>query len=394
MKSQTDKTPSLRYPEFIGSWHDYLLGDYLDFKNGFNAEKSQYGAGKKFINVLDIINESPIVYDSIIGSVRMSETEFKNYQVKYGDILFQRSSETREEVGQSNVYLDRDSAATFGGFVIRGSAKQEYDPLFFHYLLKTDPVRKDITSRSGGSTRYNIGQESLRVVSIVIPTQAEQKKIAMFLSAMDEKIEHLTRKKALLLKYKKGVMQQIFEQKIRFKEDNGNDFPDWQTVSLSEVLDYEQPAKYLVSDTGYSNEYSTPVLTAGKTFVLGYTNETYGVYERHLPVIIFDDFTTATKFVDFRFKVKSSALKILKPQLGINLRFIFEAMQRLKFVPGGHERHWISKFSYLTIKLPDLIEQQKIAAFLSLLDAKIALLTDQLERVTEFKKGLLQQMFV
>ena len=163
---------------------------------------------------------------------------------------------------------------------------------------------------------------------------------------------------------------------------------------MGEVLEYEQPTKYLVSNTEYSDEYSIPVLTAGKSFVLGYTNETHGIYRKDLPVIIFDDFTTASKFVDFPFKAKSSAMKILKLRTEGNLRFIFEALQHLEFVVGGHERHWISKFSYLTVDLPGPAEQDKIAAFLIALDSKIALVAEQLKRVREFKTGLLQKMFV
>jgi len=251
MKSKSTKPPTLRYPQFVESWKDFPLGDILDFKNGFNAEKSQYGSGVRFISVLDIINTSPIVYDSIIGNVTMSEREFKNYEVKYGDILFQRSSETREEVGQSNVYLDKTSTVTFGGFVIRGTAKRNYDPLFLHYLLKSASVRKDITSRSGGSTRYNIGQESLKDVRVVLPSLPEQQKIAIFLSAVDEKISQLGRKKELILKYKKGVMQRIFDRKIRFKNDNGEDFPDWEEKKLGDVAVFSKGVGISKEDTSF-----------------------------------------------------------------------------------------------------------------------------------------------
>ena len=100
------------------------------------------------------------------------------------------------------------------------------------------------------------------------------------------------------------MMQKIFNQEIRFKDDNGEDFGDWEEKSLGECLDYEQPTNYIVESTEYNNDYKTPVLTAGKTFILGYTNEENGVFQTdNLPVIIFDDFTTATQFVDFPFKV-------------------------------------------------------------------------------------------
>ena len=134
------KVPALRFIEFKGSLNLKYLGEILDFKNGINAEKSQYGSGKKFINVLDIINDAPIYHDSIIGSVEITAKKFEKNNVKYGDVLFQRSSEIREEAGQSNIYLDNSQEATFGGFVIRGRPKVNFNPIYFNYLLKTRPI--------------------------------------------------------------------------------------------------------------------------------------------------------------------------------------------------------------------------------------------------------------
>ena len=130
-------------------------------------------------------------------------------------------------------------------------------------------------------------------------------------------------------------------------------------VELGEVLDYEQPTKYIVDSVDYDDKYKTPVLTAGKTFVLGYTNEKNGIFQEKLPVIIFDDFTTATKFVDFPFKVKSSAMKILHAdKTKVNIKFIFRAMQRIVFPINEHKRYWISEYSKIKIPLPP-IEVQK-----------------------------------
>src|SRR5690606_32258915 len=105
-----------------------------------------------------------------------------------------------------------------------------------------------------------------------------------------------------------------------------------------------------------------PVLTAGKTFILGYTNEQHGIFKKDLPVIIFDDFTTATQFVDFPFKAKSSAMKILSAKPGSHIKFMYELMKMLRYEVGGHERHWISEFASMPVLIPqDPKEQQKIA---------------------------------
>lgn len=235
-ESMQPLVPSMRFPEFSEPWEKQLLGYYFTFKNGVNADKSMYGRGRKFINVLDIISDKPIFYDRIIGEVEITDKEFSKHEVKFGDILFQRSSETREEVGQSNVYLD-EIPATFGGFVIRGRPIRVIDSRYFDALLKTSAVRRDMTSRSGGSTRYNIGQESLEAVAIIVaPTLPEQQKIAEFLGAVDARRALLERRRDALRAYKKGMMQRLFSRELRFANVDGSPFPDWHEKRLGEVF--------------------------------------------------------------------------------------------------------------------------------------------------------------
>lgn len=135
---------------------------------------------------------------------------------------------------------------------------------------------------------------------------------------------------------------------------------------LEECLNYEQPTKYIVKSTKYDDSYKTPVLTAGQSFILGYTNEKDGICDanKEKPVIIFDDFTTGFHWVDFNFKVKSSAMKILKPKEDINFRYIYYAMSCIKFVPGTHTRHWISIYSQFTVPVPPLEVQCEIVNIL------------------------------
>jgi type I restriction enzyme S subunit len=133
-------------------------------------------------------------------------------------------------------------------------------------------------------------------------------------------------------------------------------------VRLGDVLYYEQPTKYIVEDTHYSNNYKVPVLTAGQTFVLGYTSETNNIYRENLPCVIFDDFTTAVKFVDFPFKVKSSAMKILNNNKTLtDIRFLYYYLTTIKIDVELHKRYWISQFADIDIFLPELPEQKEIA---------------------------------
>lgn len=385
MHPAKNSSPKLRFPEFVSDWKLVRLGDLFEERSEFTEEDLPLHSLTIEAGVVpktERYERSFLVRsdDDAYKVMHQDDFAFNPMNLRFGALARYKNSERILVSKYYNIFFCNENA----------------DPVFAENYLTSYNVIQFYNKMASGTLDEKKRVHYLDFVNFKLPYPrlAEQQKIAAFISAVDERIGQLTKKEALLLKYKKGVTQQIFNQKVRFKDENGNDFPGWETVSLGDVLDYEQPTKYLISSTQYSDSYSTPVLTAGKTFILGYTNETNGVYESNLPVIIFDDFTTAFKFVNFPFKAKSSAMKILKPRAATNLRFIFEAMQRLTFVVGGHERHWISKFSCLTIDLPVPEEQQKIAGFLTALDEKITLVSQEVERVKEFKKGLLQQMFI
>ena len=168
---------------------------------------------------------------------------------------------------------------------------------------------------------------------------------------------------------------------------------DWEVKKLGDFLDYLQPTEFLVSDTEYSDNNQTPVLTAGKTFILGYTNEEHGVFTK-LPTIIFDDFTTAIKFVNFPFKAKSSAMKMLIPNNSkVNMRFIYEIMMQIRYPLGDHKRHWIAEYQHVEISVPQSMEEQiHIATILSDMDAEIAALETKLVKYRNIKLGMMQQL--
>jgi len=179
---------------------------------------------------------------------------------------------------------------------------------------------------------------------------------------------------------------------IRFKG-----FTDaWEQRKLGEILKYEQPTNYIVDSTEYSNEYTTPVLTAGQSFILGYTDENYGIKkaDENNPVIIFDDFTTSSHIVDFPFKVKSSAMKLLtlKDEKD-DFYFALNTLKNFDYTPQNHERHWISKFSAFSISIPSEEEQAKIGSFFAMIDNLITLHQRKLLKLRTVKKAMLEKMF-
>ena len=166
--------------------------------------------------------------------------------------------------------------------------------------------------------------------------------------------------------------------KAEITSDNGHyqKLPEgWAVCQLDSIVSYEQPTPYIVKSTDYDDSYSTPVLTAGKSFIIGYTNETNGVFEK-LPCIIFDDFTTDSKLVDFPFKVKSSAMKILQVKEDINIEYIAMFMSITRLIGDTHKRYWISEYSKIEIPIPPKNEQDRIVK-------KVRLLLNRLGTITE-----------
>jgi type I restriction enzyme S subunit len=411
IETKKQLVPALRFKEFDGEWKETTLGNLFTFKNGLNSDKEKYGSGMKFINVLDIIGNNVITNDSIIGKVEVTEKELEKNEVIYGDVLFQRSSETREEVGQANIYVDENKSAVFGGFVIRGRKKEDYNPYFMNYLLKTSPARKEITTKSGGSTRYNVGQASLSEVFVNLTDVPEQQKIASFLSAVDGNIQQLTKKKELLEQYKKGVMQQLFSGQLRFKDENGNPYPDWEQKQLSEVLDQQirevpKPSiNYLaigirshVKGTFQKPNSDPKKIAMEKLFVVKENDLVVNItfaWEGAIAIVKKEDDggLVSHRFPTYTFKTNQTSKEYFK-QVIIDKKFRFT----LDLIsPGGAGRNRVlSKKEFMKIKwaFPCIAEQQKIATYLSRIDTKIEAVNNQITQTQTFKKGLLQQMFV
>ena len=172
---------------------------------------------------------------------------------------------------------------------------------------------------------------------------------------------------------------------------------EYKEYELGELLYYEQPTPYIVESTDYNDAYGTPVLTAGKSFILGYTDEKEGIYDQ-LPVIIFDDFTTASQYVNFKFKVKSSAMKILTPVTELVLpKYIYYRMQIINFDHSTHKRYWIQQYSKIRVSIPPIPEQERIVArieeLFSQLDAGVETLKKTKAQLAVYRQAVLKEAF-
>lgn len=256
--------PPLRFPEFSGEWEKHLTTDFFEFKNGLNPDVKRFGSGTKFISVMDILNNRYITYDKIISSVEAKDDDLRDFGVNYGDILFQRSSETLEDVGRANVYLD-EKPALFGGFVIRGKRIGDYNPLFFRYLLSSPSVRKRIIVKGAGAQHFNIGQDGLSKVSLFVPSAKEQDRIAQLLNAIDKRIEVQSGLIEDLQKLKAALYQKVFSS-IPGEEvalSNLAKIIKGKQINGTELFD---SGNYYVMNggtlpSGFYNEYNTPANT-------------------------------------------------------------------------------------------------------------------------------------
>lgn len=392
MEKQQTAKPVIRFPEFTDNWNNTKLSELLKEAKKRNSDL-KYSKNE----VLSVSGEMGIVNQiEHLGRSYAGVSVHQYHVVEVGDIVYTKSPLKANPYGI--IKQNKKKAGIVSTLYAVYNVKEEngYGEFIEHYFSLDENTNRYLRPlvKKGAKNDMKISNAYVLHDKIFVPSVAEQKKITLFLNTLDKKIEQLKQKKAYLDEYKKGIMQKIFAQELRFKDENGNEFPDWDLKVLGELLDYKQPTKYLVESTEYDDSYKTPVLTAGKSFVLGYTDETFGIYDKNLPLIIFDDFTTAIQFVDFKFKAKSSAMKLLVPKNGSNIYFIYEAMQLINYSIGGHERHWISKYSKIEIPIPSTKEQEKISDFLSTINDKISRTQAQIVNTQEYKKGLLQKMFV
>lgn len=246
------------------------------------------------------------------------------------------------------------------------------------------------------TTIARIYNDTVRQTSTTAPTSLkEQCEIGTLFSKINELLTEAEREVSRLEKMKQASLQKMFPRpgattpKIRF---DGFTEP-WPLFKLDNILGYYQPQPYIVKSSKYTDN-GIPVLTAGKSFILGYSKENYGIYS-DLPIILFDDFTTDKRFVDFPFKVKSSAAKILfLKSLDYDLYFIFQMMLNLPFDASNHRRYWISDYSQLQIPIPSLNEQRKIADYFRNLDSLLSAKRQKLVKLRNIKQACLDKMFV
>ena len=276
--------------------------------------------------------------------------------------------------------------------------KKEQIPYFYLSVFVQNRFKELLALISPGGAGRNrvMSKKDFLQLPCFIPGFEEQQKIAEILMQCDKVIELYEQEIKELKKLKKAYLRKMFPQKgQKVPELRFAGFTDpWEQRKLGDIFKYEQPQVYIVKSTEYDDKYDIPVLTAGQSFILGYTDEHFGIKNasKDNPVVIFDDFTTSSHYVDFPFKVKSSAMKLLtlnNPK--DNIHCAYNVLQNISYIPVSHERHWISTFAKFDVLLPkDPMEQKQIGIYFSLLDNLITLHQRKLEEQKKQKKSLMQ----
>ena len=322
------------------------------------------------------------------------------YLLKDGDILFARTGAT---VGKSYLVNNLQEKAIYASYLIRVKTNHYVLPEFVKYFFESGFYWEQVLGNLVGIGQPNVNGTILSNLELPIPPIMEQKRIVKELGKWLSIIDKIEESKGQLQKNISWAKSKVLDLAIHGKlvpqdptdepatellkrinpnaeitSDNGHyqKLPEgWAVCQLDNIVSYEQPTPYIVKSTDYDDSYSTPVLTAGKSFIIGYTNETNGVFEK-LPCIIFDDFTTDSKLVDFPFKVKSSAMKILQVKEDINIEYIAMFMSITRLIGDTHKRYWISEYSKIEIPIPPKNEQDRIIK-------KVRLLLNRLGTITE-----------
>ncbi len=301
---------------------------------------------------------------------------------EYGDILYIKDGATAGVVAINDLKVPFSLLSSVALIKPLGILNR-----YLYYFLRSDFSNSSIKKSMKGVGITRITLRQIEEWNIPVPPYAEQERIVKILDnyfsilsylewnidTLQESIHNAKSKILDLAMQGKLVPQDPADEpaadmlrrinpEAKIITDNPHypQLPDnWVLVPLEDITEYEQPQPYIVQDTFYSDTYTIPVLTAGKSFILGYTNEDFGVYE-NVPAIIFDDFTTDSKLVEFHFKVKSSAMKIIQVKRGLSIEYVAMFMSTTRLIGETHKRYWISEYSKILIPIPPLEEQNRI----------------------------------
>ncbi|MGC5924777.1 restriction endonuclease subunit S [Enterobacter hormaechei] len=409
--------PKLRFERYCDNWFSNKLSDLAvdnTLSNGVFNDPLNVGSGYKLINVVNMYKE-PCIDENDLSLLNLEEKKFRKNQVFFGDIFFTRSSLVKEGIAWTNIYLGHSEDVTFDGHLIKLTPDlKKTNPKFLYFCLKTSLVRKQLIESGKTATMTTIGQSDVGKTLVFIPQLKEQTKIADFLSSVDEKITLLNKQYDLLCQYKKGMMQKIFSRELRFKDENGETFPEWNSCQLKDVATRVTRKNKennqtiltisgrdgLVDQMTYFNKQIASKNVSGYYLINNGEFAYNKSYSQGYPMgaikmlTNYDQGVVSTLYICF--KLNENQYKNFYQhyfESGLQNRSIEKVAQE------GARNHGllnigVNDFFDIELQIPSLKEQIKIADFLSALDDKITTKKAELDTLKTWKQGLLQQMFV
>ena len=371
--------PNLRFPEFQGEWEESTIGEEFGLYSGNTPSR----LNKEHFNVAINWISSGELKEHYIADTKEKISDEAAKTLKMLPIgTFVIAIYGLEADGVRGTGSITKTEATISqacmAFTSKGKVKNEF--LYSWYKKHGNVIG---IRYAQGTKQQNLSYDIIEKFKIAYPTFQEQEKLNKFIALLDERIATQSKIIDKLQSLIKGIRNEIFG---KLRKNIGFN------AVVGDVLDYEQPQSYIVEDTEYTNE-GTPVLTANKAFVLGYTLETDGIYDKG-DCIIFDDFTLDCKYVDFPFKVKSSAIKILTAKNKELLRYTFEFLKYLDLSTEEHKRHYIAETQNQEFILPTEQIVKTIAHIFSTLSVRMETAVKQRNVFEKQKQYLLRQMFI
>ena len=375
--------PNLRFPEFSGEWEMSSIGEQFELYSGntpSRMNKNQFDGSINWITSGEL--KEHYISDT---KEKISEEAAKNNSLKLLPVgTFVIAIYGLEANGVRGTCSITTRESTISQACMAFTSKMDIQNEFLYSWYKKHGNIIGI-KYAQGTKQQNLSYDIIERFNISYPCMEEQKKLIRFISLIDQRIATQNKIIEDLKKLKSAIRKKMFSL---LKDEYTESF------EINQLLDYEQPTAYIVANDEYSTDTSlTPVLTANKGFILGYTDEKFGIYQKG-ECIIFDDFTMDAKYVSFPFKVKSSAIKILTAKPNVNLRFMFEYLSYWELKSEEHKRHYISEIASLVIELPSKERQSIIASLMTSLNSKLDIEAKTKIRYEEQKRYLLSQMFI
>ena len=394
MSPEKSLTPQIRFKGFTEAWEQRKVADIASSTRGGGTPST---SNKAYWN-----GEIPWIQSSDLSDGKL----FGVMPRKYISTAGLNSSATQLVPKNSIAVVTRVGVGKLAFMPYSYTTSQDFLSLcrirteaYFTAYSLYQMLQSDLQTVQGTSIK-GMTKDNLLSKSIFVPrSMDEQQQLGLFFSSLDTLVTLHQRKLDALKKIKSALLEKMFPK-------DGSNIPEirftgfteaWEQRKLGDLLQYEQPQKYIVVSSEYDDSFDTPVLTAGQSFVLGWTNEKTGIKKANPenPVIIFDDFVTSSHYVDFPFKIKSSAMKLLSSTNStIDIDFSFNLLKQINYIPISHMRHWISMFAQFNVYAPRTNEQIKIGQMFKKLDSLITLHQRKLDALKKIKSALLEKIFV